>query len=484
MHGQVAGAFINTNRDLFQNLTNGIVPSLSAAQVQLGHHNGFVAELTSEDDSFSMRLPASSMSDIHTAVKCYLKWRAQHYDASTMTLLRRGCLEHMHDELLKSAAVEWRGGLSLDNCAEALLLQSGWEKAITLDLAFAYQKNIVHAYADKYTGGLPTIADAAANDAANAPQRDLVTVSARSLCNSAHSSGAPPQWLVYAGRGRVPQVTSATPLPGNIAAWFSTLTVSWEPGPHDSGCNFGASFLKVLGASSCPTRMAHVADALGVGCLPLECESAGTGNLVTEVAHADEDSDHEVRAASRGSEAAVDAEAALRASAETASFSRDFATVAQEMLTSLTFEDHDDFEHALRALQQRSPKFTAEVETFVRRMRKQDEFGTRDALKQSQKCITRMLRLLLPKEQISTKQIRRYCYSAFTAAVRAMQCGERPYGIFAPEMQADILEACPACCASGACHACPAPRACRACRACRLFLLAVLAPSVCLLCLP
>jgi hypothetical protein len=230
--------------------------------------------------------------------------------------------------------------------------------------------------------------------------------------------------------------------------------------------------------------MAHVADALGVGCLPLECESAGTGNLVTELAHADEDSDHEVRAASRGSEAAVDAEAALRASAETVSFSRDFATVTQEMLTSLTFEDHDDFEHALRALQQRSPEFTVQVQTFVRRMRQQEEFGTRDALKQSQKCNRRMLRLVLPKEQISTKQIRRYCYSAFTAAVRKMQGGGTPYGIFAPEMQADIVEACPACCASGACHACPAPRACRACRACRLFLLAVLAPSACLLCLP
>ena len=119
--------------------------------------------------------------------------------------------------------------------ARALVLNQRWRPLLMIALAFAYQSNIVHRFGRDNGDWQYKTMSIEANIKENI-QRDKVElprkatalkISDRSLAYQ-HSSDEKFSFMVYTGSGRFPWMKSVTPLPGNLAGWFTYQDSTWD----------------------------------------------------------------------------------------------------------------------------------------------------------------------------------------------------------------------------------------------------------------
>ena len=131
------------------------------------------------------------------------------------------------------------------DAAKIMLDRREWRSALTIAPAFAYQRSILHSFGDmKYRSTFPE-----RDEVRVELKLTLVTASLEvlrhTLCHSSCSkSFTCSPWIVYHGNGRFPYMKSITPLPKNVAAWFTHVPVHWA-GPGLSP----AIFSNVLSAA-------------------------------------------------------------------------------------------------------------------------------------------------------------------------------------------------------------------------------------------
>ena len=155
--------------------------------------------------------------DVHTAVRWYLEWIANGKDLAVTVkgLVRIPCFNKMAMSAPSRSPER----------AKEMLAIPHWRGALTICIAFAYQINIMHMYgADCYKSTFDS-KDPVRNYLKLPWAATSLQVSSRSLCHSKSCSPSP--WIVYAGTSRSPYDQSVTPLPRNVACWFTRLPVTW-----------------------------------------------------------------------------------------------------------------------------------------------------------------------------------------------------------------------------------------------------------------
>ena len=199
--GRIATALLSTKMEVFRDVFQATSDfGLSTSQVALGETVGFPGEKV-----------AKLYGDIHTAVALYLKWVCGSISRTVEALLRIACFRKM------SAAAP---SLTPDD-AKSLLAQPNWRPALTIALAYAYQRNILHPFGDTEYKGSSFDRNAVRLELELSPMTVSLSVSRRSLCHPSYSASGWKPWVVYAGTGRFPHAKSVTHLPTNIAAWFT-----------------------------------------------------------------------------------------------------------------------------------------------------------------------------------------------------------------------------------------------------------------------
>ena len=199
----IAAAFLTSKKDLFSDvLQSGPEFGLDTRQVALGESAGFVEDA----------------GDVHTAVRWYLEWvRASHaLREYVRSLLRIACFRKMAQRAPVLTASE----------AGELLATREWSRPLTVSLAFAYPRNVLHLFGEAYKTTLPTEDTIRVSLDLPAVGANLA-ISNRSVCSPRYRT-APAAWVVYAGAARFPFMKSVTPLPDNVAGWFTHTPVSWD----------------------------------------------------------------------------------------------------------------------------------------------------------------------------------------------------------------------------------------------------------------
>ena len=201
--GLIAAAFLTSKKDLFSDvLQSGPEFGLDTRQVALGESAGFVEDA----------------GDVHTAVRWYLEWvRASHaLREDVRSLLRIACFRKMAQRAPVLTASE----------AGQLLATREWSRPLTVSLAFAYPRNVLHLFGEAYKTTLPT--EDAIRVSLDLPALGAnLAISNHSVCSPRYRT-ALAAWVVYAGAARFPFMKSVTPLPDNVAGWFTHTPVSWD----------------------------------------------------------------------------------------------------------------------------------------------------------------------------------------------------------------------------------------------------------------
>jgi hypothetical protein len=113
--------------------------------------------------------------------------------------------------------------------ASVLLATPKWRQLLTIALAAAYPRHIVHRCGDDYKSAV--CQKDLKRTSLHLPQRGAkVEISVRSVCHRNHAIKGI-EWVVYTGTGRHPRINGITPLPRNIAAWFvryDDYTAVWD----------------------------------------------------------------------------------------------------------------------------------------------------------------------------------------------------------------------------------------------------------------
>ena len=251
-HALVAARFISCGGELFADVVqSGKQATLSCLQVNLGVDAGF---------------SSSGLSDIHTVVHLYLLFVAggRRLPTHMASLLRMGCLHRM-----SAGLPEWTRSES-----QAMLDKTDWARALTVAIAFAYQKNILHVYGCTEYKSCFRAEDEVANSFGLDAGHECLQVSIRSLAHASYHA-SPPTWVVYVATGRKPYVKSVTVLPPNIAGWFTHHCVSWST---HSTKEYGRAFELMLQGpcepSTLNTFLQHVHPGLPDPALPEAGSSA------------------------------------------------------------------------------------------------------------------------------------------------------------------------------------------------------------------
>ena len=137
-------------------------------------------------------------------------------------------------------SAQFSGDLFTWENAKSLLRQTHWHRPLTVALAFTFQRRIMHLYGDGRYKTSFQAHDAHRPGLLLPPLGTTLDISRRSLCHPSYF-GNHSKWMVYHGTGRIPNVKSATPLPGYVAGWFTHLQVSWNE-PDITSENFSKAF--------------------------------------------------------------------------------------------------------------------------------------------------------------------------------------------------------------------------------------------------
>ena len=210
--GVVAAAFLTSKRDLFSDvLQAGTAFGLDSRQDALGESAGFPRSAGEGD-----REPAG---DVHTAVRWYLEWvrRGRQLPSELGLLFRTACFRKMEE----------RAPAFTTGQAEDLLASLRWRRPLTVALAFAFQRNIVHRFGARYK--TTCYADDPIRQSLNLPPEEtILEISNRSVCFAHDDDAAAAAWVVYAGTARFPFMKAVTPLPANVAGWFAHTPFAWD----------------------------------------------------------------------------------------------------------------------------------------------------------------------------------------------------------------------------------------------------------------
>ena len=114
--------------------------------------------------------------------------------------------------------------------APTLLQAAGWQEKLTVALAFSFQKNIAHVFRHGEAPAYKTsyCVEGALRDVRLSfglgDKQVEINVNTGSLCHPCyHANAVCHPWVVYCGAGRFPNADLITPLPNDVATWFSHI---------------------------------------------------------------------------------------------------------------------------------------------------------------------------------------------------------------------------------------------------------------------
>jgi len=211
-YGVIAAAYLSAKVDLFSDVLKvGTSSVLSSRQVELGVDNGF---------------PDGGFGDVHTAVFWFLKWACNDIDGNVKPFFRQRCFRKMKtfSDFDQSSARVLLEGFTCQQRA-----------ALTIALAFSFQRRILPRVKENtYKSNI--LDEDSVRVLLNLPFVPIcLDISRRSVCHELYRAKSPP-WIIYGGTGRFPYMKSITPVPENVAAWFTHLPVTWNDEDFPDKC--------------------------------------------------------------------------------------------------------------------------------------------------------------------------------------------------------------------------------------------------------
>ena len=441
-HALIAAAFIEQRIDLFVDLMPSVEP-----------RGGLTVE---------QRLLGRAEGDVHTGVWWFLSWLdgGRQLRDGPRRCLKTACFKRMEAHLRRMRAPYIE--------ARTLMQVPGWADALTIVLAFAYQKHLGCQQGQKYVTG-HVCSDPERQRLGMEDLQFCVAISNRSVCcregqaevqaeeqdevEPASRVAEGSTWIVYAGTGRrglqanSSYVKNVVVVPAHIAGWFTSLPVSWAlpDGARCSPQRFLDCMIRLLNSPQGSPGLQRLQNSW-CGHASEPGPEGGVVEAPDEALPGDQSADKEEE-----EDAAPDFRRARHPSAEF----RSMMGEVRVLLQAKEFEDASDFVQALHELRSRIPPLGDELERFARNVTLDETPPTPSIIVEMRRHLVDLLTLMLwhrniPRLRRKVRQFAHRCsakvqkelFPRSPEARAPRPASTEAHALLSPVRQAELMSQC------------------------------------------